>query len=234
MRYQMAIQRVHELPRELPHGRLFLDDIEEISMILLDAYKPSLAEAPEEAKITYTIGDSRMDSIADLQTLGGSTTKLRISVGDHFSAVVGFNGFLNPVIDLYSLDEQKRWAVYAKIKSIFDHRQLSVKNAITSLPGWLKGLLLALVVLAPSLGGLISRGSRFGFWLSIGYVVLVVLVALLGFVLYRPSRVFLVRSHESSKVSSAAWKVNVRDFVFIVIGGVVTAVVTEIVRHLFK
>ncbi len=230
MRYQMAIQRIHELPRELPHARLFLDDIEEISMILLNAYTPAPPEEREEAKITYTIGDSRMDSIADLQTLGGSTTKLRISVGDHLRAVE-FRGFWNPEIALYSLDEQKRWAVYAKIKSIFDRRRLSMKNAITSLPGWLKALPWASVLLAPYLVWLVPRATLFVLWFLIGYIVLAVA---LGFVKYRPSRVFLVRSHERSKVSSAAWKVNVRDFVFIVIGGVVTAVVTEIVRHLFK
>ncbi len=228
MRYLMAIQKIHELPGELPHARLFLDDIEEISKILLNAYTASLAETRKEAKITYTIGDLRMDSIDDLQTLGGSTTDFRITVGEHGSAEVGFRGFfLNPSIALYSLDEQERWAVYAKIKSIFDRRQLGIKNAITVLPTWLKGSLWALLgALIPSVCGWLVP-TRFGFWPAIGYAVL----TLLGFVvLLRPSRVFLVRSHESSNLSSAAMKGYVRDFILIIIG----ALVAELVRYIFR
>ena len=68
----MSIRTIHELPSELPHAHLYLDDIEKISKILLKAYAPCFREREKEAKIVYTVGDPRMDSIGDLETHGGT------------------------------------------------------------------------------------------------------------------------------------------------------------------
>ncbi len=225
----MALERIHKLPSELPHARLYLDDIEEVSKTLLEAYAAPLAERHQEAKVTYTVGDLRMDSIDDLQTRGGSTTELRIALGD-FYADVDFRSILNPQIGLYALDEQARWAVYAKIKSIFDKRQLRIKNAILSLPEKLKFALYGMVSVLPYLVFLTQRFPR-GLWILFGWMIF---VALLGFTLYRPSRVFFVRSHESSKVSSAARRGYVRDLIFLVLGAVVVKLTEQLFKYFFR
>lgn len=41
----MAIHKIHVLPRDLPHARLYLDDIEEISRILLGAAADARAKS---------------------------------------------------------------------------------------------------------------------------------------------------------------------------------------------
>ena len=226
----MSIRTIHELPSELPHAHLYLDDIEKISKILLKAYAPCFRERKKEAKIVYTVGDPRMDSIGDLETHGGTTADLSIGV-DRFTRVA-FRSGLDPQIHLYSLDEQQCWALYAKIKSIFDRRQLRTKNTLFGLPGWLK---VSFWLLAPvgilSFGLSILRASNPGLWPSLGYWVgYVLLLSPLIFETLRPSRVSFVRSYESSKASRSARKSYIRDLVFLVLG----ALVGQLIRRLFK
>jgi hypothetical protein len=83
----MAVKRIHKVPDELPHAHLFLDDIEEISKILLAAHEPVLAHTKREPRISFVIKDSQMDSIEDLKVRGGSTAELRITVGGALARV---------------------------------------------------------------------------------------------------------------------------------------------------
>jgi|HubBroStandDraft_4_1064222.scaffolds.fasta_scaffold972667_1 hypothetical protein len=70
-----------KVPTELPHARLYLDDVQELSLILLDAYKTKPDDAPaQQPTITYARGNLRMDSIQDLRERGGSTSDLTIKV----------------------------------------------------------------------------------------------------------------------------------------------------------
>jgi hypothetical protein len=230
----MAIRTIRQLPRRLPHARLFLDDIEEISNVLLEAYKQPLAKMGEEVKILYTAGDREMDSVGDLQAWGGGTTRFGIVVqGRYDRGGVRLRGLVNPEISLYSLDEPEAWAVYAKVKAVFDGRQFKVRNAITSLPAWAKVALYALLVLVlPNLVWWVlprSRWTSVGWWT--GFIALTVLVA---YALGRPSRALFVRSHESLGALSARMKANLRDAVLIVVGALIYAVVSQLVTRLFK
>src|SRR3981081_3622680 len=145
----MSIQRIHTVPSDLPHARLYLDDLEEISRILVDALVSSSDEGLEQSRVVYRVGDLRMDSIDDLQQRGGSAKELemQVKVGPYRELGLRFSGMLEPSLRLYSLKDPEHWAVYAKIKSIFERRQLTLKNSIASLPSWLKWTLYALFVL---------------------------------------------------------------------------------------
>jgi len=228
----MAIRKIHELPNELPHARLYLDDIEEISKILLEACSASLKKFGEELNIVYTIGDSQMDSIEDLQTRGGSTTALEIKVGKWGSAGVHFRGILKPTIALYSLERDQAWAVYAKIKSIFDRHQLRFKNAVANFPTWLNVALYFVIVLGlPFLIGFIPSKSNGGFPSRAVYAGgCFIFLVIVGVSLFWPSSVLLVRSHESSKTASATKRGYVRDLVFLVLG----ALIAGLARHFLK
>jgi hypothetical protein len=226
----MAVRRIQEVPRDLPHAHLYLDDLEQIAKILLDAHKGPLAELKEAARITYSIGNSEMDSIDDLQVLGGSARKIKIKLGDRYADVsLEFYRFIKPTIALYGLPDGDRWAVYARIKSIFDQRQLQIKNVIEDLPGWLKVLSYSLVILFPNvvipLGGL----SLLTFCILVAYAVF---FAFLTFTLFRSSRVFFVRSHEKVKISSAARRGYARDLIFLAIGALLGALANNTIKLL--
>jgi hypothetical protein len=150
----MAIRTIREIPSKLPHAHLYLDDIEEVSTILLAA-APASADQKEQPRIIYTIGDTELDSIADLQTRGGNTTNLRIG---RWGFGLTFRFYAQPEVELYGLGTDQAWATYGKIKSIFDRRQLRIKNAIGSLPRWLKWVLWTALFMIPNFFPAAVRG----------------------------------------------------------------------------
>jgi hypothetical protein len=223
----MAIQKIRQVPHKLPYAHLYLDDVEDISKILLEAYTPVLARWKEEAKVTYRAGDLQMDSIEDLQIRGGSTTDFGIRVGN--STRLEFSSQSKASVSLYSLGDEEQWVVYAKIKAIFDARQLTIKNAIAALPGWLKVLFWLLVII---LGWFLpSRHQRFGPFIMSSYLVF---VGLFSSIFLWSNRVSFVRSHEHSKASSTARRGYIRDIIFLAAGAAIAEVTRHLASYFFK
>jgi hypothetical protein len=255
----MAIRTVHQFPSDLPHVRLYLDDIEEISSILQDAaYKSAKLETERvhakmladftdsgvdsltakrllESKrsitppdITYTIGDTKMDSVEDLRTFGGATTKLKIRV-EQYGPTLSFNFISNPQLLLNSsFDDEQAWATYGKVKSVFDRRRLRIKNALESLPEWLKWSLWISLSLSPLF---FPHGQRLLYFV-IGWTAVIVLVIYESYL--HPSRVFFVRSHDRTRMSSEARRRNIREIIILVIGGVIGGLIIEGIHHLLS
>ena len=228
----MAIRKIHTVPNELPHARLYLDDIEEASRILREAVSIKFQNSDEQPRVVYKIGDLQLDSIDDLQTRGGSTEELEIEVGKRGSTELRFRGTLKPSIMLYSLDSDVQWSVYGKIESIFERRRMGMKNAIEGLPGWLKWLFWVLIAfVVPNAIWLIPNGTHIGHWLiGTSFITYLILVVTLGFTIYQPSKVFLVRSHESAIAATAARKGYVRDLVFLVLGALIGGVINHFLK----
>src|SRR6201981_3667316 len=161
----MVIQKIHKtrgkIPDTLPHAHLYLEDVQQITNILLEATAPVLTRFHEEAKVVYRAGDLQMDSIDDLRALGGSATDFQVSVGSRsLYNNVQLRGHLEPQIRLYSMGQQECWAVHAKLEATFDYRRLTIKNAIFRspwwnaifrLPGWLKWIAYVVILLFPIL-----------------------------------------------------------------------------------
>ena len=196
----------------LPHAHLYLEDVQEITNILLEATAAVLTTFHEKAKVVYRVGDLRTDSIEELRTLGGSTTDFQVSVGSRsLYNSVQLRGHLEPQIRLHSLGQQGCRAVHAKLEAIFDHRRLTIKNAIFRgprwnaifrLPGWLKWLAYVVILISPTLFSRVvahihslSSVVRIGPTFFVSYWIL---VAILGFVYFWPSRVSFVHSSSPS------------------------------------
>jgi hypothetical protein len=215
----MVIQKTHKIrgkiPDTLPHAHLYLEDVQEITNILLEATAAVLTTFHEKAKVAYRVGDLQTDSIDDLRTLGGSATDFQVSVGSRsLYNSVQLRGHLEPQIRLYSLGQQECRAVHAKLEAIFHHRRLTIKNAIFRgprwnaifrLPGWLKWLAYVVILIFPTLFSRVvahihslSRVVRIGPTFFVSYWIL---VALLGLIYFWPSRVSFV--HSSSPSSAA-------------------------------
>ena len=244
----MVIRKIHKIrdknPETLPHAHLYLEDVEEIANILLEATAPVITRFREEAKVVYRAGDLQMDSIDDLRALGGSATDFQVSVGSRsLYNSVQLRRHLEPQIRLYSMGQQECLTVHAKLEAIFDHRRLTIKNAIFGgpwwnaifrLPGWLKWLAYVAILVFPTLFSRVvahihslSRVVRIGPTFFVSYWIF---VALLAFIYFWPSRVSLVHSYERSSASSAA-----RRKAFVAIMLLVTvAVVAGAIRFLFR
>jgi len=234
----MVIRKIHtgrdKILDTLPHAHLYLEDVQEITNILLEATAAVLTKFHEKAKVVYRVGDLQTDSIDDLRTLGGSATDFQVSVGSRslFNSVQ-LRGHLEPQIRLYSLGQQECCAVHAKHETIFDHRRLTIKNAIFRLPGWLKWLAYVVILIFPTLFSRVvahihslSRVVRLGPTSFVGFWIF---VALLGFIYFWPRGVSFV--HSSSGASAARRKAFVA---IIVTVAVVAGAMRLLFRHFFK
>src|SRR5246127_69630 len=245
----MVIQKIYKIrdkiPDTLPHAHLYLEDVEEITNILLEATAAVLTKFHEKAKVVYRVGNLQTDSIDDLRTLGGSTTDFQVSVGSRslFNSVQ-LRSHLEPQIRLYSLGHQECWAVHAKLEVIFEHRRLTIKNAIFGgpwwnaifrLPGGLKWIVYVVILLFPGLLSAVvghipplARVVHIGPPLFVGYWIL---VAILGFIYFWPSRVSFV--HSSSPSSAARRKAFVAIMLLVTVA-VVAGAIRLLFRRLFK
>jgi hypothetical protein len=232
----MAIRKISEIPETLPFARLYLDDIEEVSTILLDAYAPYFNARNDEAVIVYNVGDSQMDTLDDLRTLGGSSSNFEMRItggklGFGSGASLTFHTS-SPTLRLYSLEDSERWSTYGRVKALFDRRSMRMRNAVWSLPAWVRWppllvfVFLPNIVLQPDFMPRKMQGD-----LMIGWIVV---IGLIGLGMFRRSRVFFVRFHEKSKISREARKGYARDFIFLVLGALIGKVIDLVGHRLFQ
>jgi hypothetical protein len=235
----MAIKRIRELPNQLPYALLYLDDLEEIQKILIDACTvsektiqaryPSLSDHNVEIKAAYKIGDLRMDSMDDLVEYGQPTSDFKLEIianGRRIVAGLEFSVLANPVLHL-SLEGDADWSVYAQVKAIFDRRQLRFKNSILTWPEWLRLVFYVLIMFAaPFIPLMVHFPSRLYL-----YVGLAILVSMVYYAMFRPSRVFFVRSHERSRLSASVRREYIKVFVLLVVGGVLAKLIDFLFAH---
>ena len=244
----MVIQKIHKIrdriPDTLPHAHLYLEDVQQITNILLEATAPVLTKFHEKAKVVYRVGDLQTDSIDDLRTLGGGATDFQVSVGSRsLYNSVQLRGHLEPQIRLYSMGQQECWAVHGKLEAIFDHRRLTIKNAIFGgpwwnaifrLPGWLKWIAYVAILLFPGLlSAVVGHVRPLARVVHIGptfFVSYWIFVALLGFIYFWPSRISFV--HSSS--TSAARRKAVVAIMLLVTVATVAGAIRLLFGHLFK
>lgn len=203
-------------PSDLPHARLYLDDIEAIAQILTQAIveatnesKKDDAPAPE-VKASYKIADveDEMDSVNDLLEHGGSVREFDakwIAPVPYRSAGLKIRGESAPSLYLYGLGDGREWEVYGKIRAIFTKRRMALKNLISDLPESVKFAALIVLVSAFTMPN-VMRGRTGAMWNAIAISYLAVwLIVIMGMVIsFLPSRVYLVRSHQRSKASREA------------------------------
>jgi hypothetical protein len=126
------------IPEELPNAKLYLEDVEEIASILLETYGQASDGYKAKPSITYTIGDEEFPSLGALAARGGVTRELRISISDSYSKSVRITKWIEPRASLSGLSEEIQWMAYGRLTLIFESRGYRFKNAVSSLPTWLK------------------------------------------------------------------------------------------------
>jgi hypothetical protein len=232
----MAISKIRTVPTELPHARLYLDDVEELSRILLDAFrnpkKPIYAQPgdPPQA-LRFLIGDDlQIDTVDDLRQRGGSASSFQIAVTvGIIGSSISIQGFIPPTLRLSpELDVSEQWAVYSKVRAVFETRELVLKNAILSLPGWLRWSLVAFSWLGifPVMELLKARSFWYLLWSG--------MVGFILFVMFRPSRVYFVDFHERSKLLAADRKSWFRAIALLALGAAIPKLVEYLAKHWSK
>jgi hypothetical protein len=241
---KMAIVKIRDIPRDLPPARLYLDDVKEITDILVAAYAPRLALRNKVPEVFYYLGegyrgDARATSIEDLKSIGGSSSNFRISVGKDFALEVGIRGALPPEASLHMLPEDEARAVYQKIESIFRHRVLTLKNVLSQIPSWLKFTAFLLVgslwPLPITLSQALSRTSaewKIVFFAPYFTAMLCAAMAVF-FGVFQRSRVVFADSYEKSRLADEARKGWFKAIGLTLLGSFITLVFQAVFKALF-
>jgi hypothetical protein len=219
----VSITKIREIPSKLPEAHLYLDDIEEVCKIVLETYKISCPDEPEP-RITFSTEDCRMDSITDLEKLGGTTTDFEIHVGGAGN-YISFHSWGSPRFNsyLYPLSTEQRWAVYGQVKAIVERRQY--RRAI---PKWLVFATLLLLGVGIDVFSIVKHSEALLVW---GMVSLWALIAILIWTGNRKSRVSFVRYHERSRVIAEDRKGYLKAIILLVIGAIIGGPVMKAVEH---
>jgi hypothetical protein len=226
----MTLTKIRSFPDELPHARLYLDDLQEISNILMEAYRRPEGDPSKQPTIMYSFGDIRTDSIQDLRDRGGSASDVTIQLG---YTTIRLGRFSQPSIYLSSLADAERWGVYSRIKAVFDSRRLVLKNFISGLPFSAQMLLYVFVMGGfPALIEVLTSKHKVVGWIVFSCYWLV--FALIAVILIRPDRVIFVDSHERSKVSADRRRGFMRDIGMITLGAGIAKLIDLIFSKLAK
>jgi hypothetical protein len=250
-------RQIQELPTELPHASLYLDDLEAIAQVLTDEILEKLqAEADADPdklpavledgtpaikiETLYQIGHEEMDAIADLAEQGGSTKHFQMSVETPFyqNCSLHFDGTATSHLFLRGFNDKEQWALYGKVRAIFEGRRAPLKNLITHIPASLIFVMFVVIVSGPFVLDLLTLqkivvSSLTKAVLAVGWGIVAFMVLSIG-VSYSllPDRIYLVRSHERSRAASEIRRQRLEKGVSFVLGGIVTELLHYIAKVL--
>jgi hypothetical protein len=148
-----AIRQVY---RELPHARLYLDDLVEIESILSEAH--SRLANPSTIVFEYEVDrEVKLTTHQDLKDHEGFSTYFVLNI-------VTESGSQQRVLELYSslrpqfsipcfLKDDNQWAVFGRVESVFKSREDRFKTACYVLPYFSFLLLVVLLAIVSTIVG---------------------------------------------------------------------------------
>ncbi len=131
-----------EVPSEFPPARLFLDDIEEIVRILVDAnekkQKSTHPDKDAQIKVTLTIEDQVCDEVEELPKIAKKTFDLTVKVEVQKSLPETSLRFRRYGTSMGSIGftTEEKLSIYHKLAPIFERRNLRWATVIHSHPTW--------------------------------------------------------------------------------------------------
>jgi len=231
---------IREVPRELPHARIFLDDLFEVEAILRESY----AKLPKEPPIgfEYTIdGKIRLTTHDELKEHEGYSSNFSLFVVGNSpyagnSSILSITRFSNPEFNPpYDLEDQK-WEIFGKVAEVFKAREDRLKNAIMALPSWLSWMLLPAVLACAILANLKAVTQYVDPKAFYSIQLLLLIGYLIAFYeVFRRSRIYFRYARQDQKARDAARKERFEKFLWLLVGTILGALATILVSgHIRK
>ncbi|HET9101362.1 MAG TPA: hypothetical protein VFN62_13285 [Acidobacteriaceae bacterium] len=223
---------IRDVPRKLPHARIYLDDLFEVEDIL-KAYadRSDVSFIGFEYEIDNKVKLTTRDELKEHE--GYSSRFSLIMVADPRLStrdVLSITRYLNPEFVVPYLLEDQRWAIFAEVEQVFKARKDSLKNVITSFPGWFIFVLLLAIFACSSLANLraITRyvDAR-AFYLFEALFESIALMA--WYAVFRRNRVYFRYARRDQQERAAAWRKRLEKFLWILLGTFLGAVATFLV-----
>jgi hypothetical protein len=125
----MTISRIEKpASLELPPARLYLEDLEEIINIFLEAAKnhqrkEGQIEAGLNPKVIFRVGDRKCDDIRELSKIARAATRfsLILTIGQNYEARLACRRF-GVYWGVVGLDDQEEWWMFRKLHGLFKSR----------------------------------------------------------------------------------------------------------------
>jgi hypothetical protein len=234
----MAVQILREAPSNLSHARLYLDDVEQVAAILVEALNsvPIPSYAPPERLATtveYVLQDRKADTISDLHTLGGYSTEFSLVARRGYANVtVVIYHRLNPRVEARGLPETQQWETHGSIKQIFQRRSMVAKNILDELPSKLKSWISWLYVLIPFMFGFLLPHRALTYFLLM--VVYVMGFVATGIVTFSKSRVYFAYSYDKSRVAAEVRRGYIEKIALLASGALLNEVIRRVAAHFLK
>jgi hypothetical protein len=228
------IKRIKELPTELPPARLYLDDVEGLVDIFREAaahqsWEPLGGEA--QPRVSYQIGEYTCDTIDELRSLGNEAANFRIAVGKRGGYKVQITvERLFSSVSSFGISEEEQWAVYAKVRAVFENRSVRWKSVLHGIPWWLWLTAILLMNVLGIVSGRKPASVALRGWDVASALAILTLLVLLVYEGYFKSVVLVLRySHESKDRLS-----TLKSWGPYLLAGVLGAVGTKLVEKIFQ
>lgn len=214
----MTITRLEkEVPRSLPAVCLYLDDVEEITQVLIDCVsntqpgRPWDRDAPIETK--FSTDDKSCTEAQELLEIASSSRKLKIRVSKGTSKSVSVFVERFSYWSPYGLTDEEERATHRRLCAVFDARKLRSQNALRELVGdnSIAGVVLAMLgpfLVVGALTAFLTRrvAGPLGDLLSVSLSV--ILLSILGMFIFKSSRVVFRSSLDhAARREEQAWKI---------------------------
>jgi hypothetical protein len=163
-RQTLTTTAIRSVPTNLPHARIFLDDLIEIESLLIDEF--SRLPNAESISFEYAIdGNIAMTTHEELIEHGGYATEFSLSISNGSrrlsTGLLDIGGGINPRFNIpYQLKESE-WAVYGKVEQIFEARKDRLKSFCQSVPSWVMFCFWAIIAVLGSAGSTLRGEPAF-------------------------------------------------------------------------
>ena len=165
------------VPKDLTIARLYLDDVEEIVKILLDAEKnlnlQTVRAGPDDAvKIEFIVGKGAKartcSAVTELRAIAKSTKHFNLEVARdyRYRASLSIGGFTNG-ISTRGLSYDQEVGVYHRIEHIFKQRRLLFRELSSKLKWWGWGLIGLVLYLTGPVTGSLSKIMPVGWAIAV-------------------------------------------------------------------
>ncbi len=205
----MSIREFHPIPRDLPPAKLYLDDIEEVVKVFIEAADFSKVGDGVSPKASFGVKNFDCDTIEELQQIGHTKTNVlgiyvdlgqqevgRLEIRKGHPASWNFGR---------GMRKEDRFKVYGQLHAMFHLRRIRWKYAVWSvlfsIPPWFYFLFIIPPVLFTLRDILVNKvlvhGPHAVFWLAFFFILWVPLSLLMTYkTVYEQSFVVFRRVHD--------------------------------------
>ncbi len=191
--------REKEVPTSLPAARLYLDDIEAIRKIILDARQPS---DHSQIETKFYVADQVCTEIQELPKIGKRSRnfEMRLTEKGGFSARFGVSS-RDTQWTTVGLPKAETWKAFHQLEVIFDRRKIRWRNLLPRDPSTLS--FVGYLIVMPLLTDVMHRAGITSYHLGSTYFGIVMGLMVLGIVLIALAPMFLL--HPSVVIFRNSW-----------------------------